>query len=316
MLGVGSRSLWRRLQRKSFLIPLAHAVGSASQARWGLAGFCTILFPFLPHSTLKSVEGSCHGACKREHRGLRGGLKFSISPSLSSPTYFHSPTLCLFIWTLGYLLHPSDFPDPVSASSVWSCCCCLWCFQPLIILPFGRDTDLAMWRWLLRHCGHQKIVGVTGIWALAPHVSVGFLLAAAVSSHKGWPVLLLEVQTHVSKGNHLLTSQSPAMFHCAPLSLKRQSQEGHSQLRSSRRLINPRVYNIIILKFVFQNNFRLTKFLRNSPNDPCNLHPSSFLQVLIFYITRAQWPKWSNWCWHGLIIFKHLLYWALSVFLL
>lgn len=253
MLGVGSRSLWRRLQRKSFLIPWAYTVGSASQARPGPAGFYTILFPFLPHSTLKSIEGSCHGVCKREHRrGQRTKRWFKIlheTSSLISHLLTLPNLLCiLLIWTLGYLLHPSDFPDPASASSVWSCCR-LWCLESLMILPFGRDTALAVWHWL-------HIVGTKELWVtqyMSPSASCfsGFSFGSSGIKPRGWPAFLLEVQTHVSKGDYLLTSQPPAMLQCAPLSLQREIQEGHRQLRFSRRLINPRVYNIIILKFVF-----------------------------------------------------------------
>lgn len=163
MLGVGSRSLWRRLQRKSFLIPWAHTVGSASQARPGLAGFYTILFPFLPHSTLQSIEGSCHGVCKREHRrdrGLRGGLKFYMRRPHSSPTYLHSPTSCVFI-DMDPWLFVASFRLPRSSISIF----CVELLPPLMSRVLD---DSSLWQrycsgcvTLTPHCGHQGIVGDT-----------------------------------------------------------------------------------------------------------------------------------------------------------
>lgn len=177
MLGVGSRSLRRRLQRKSFLIPWAHTVGSASQAKPGLARFYTILFPFLPHSALKSREGSCHGACKREHRRRQRTKRWFkilhqtsslISHLLTLPTlvciYLYGPLAICCILQTSQTQHQHLLCGAAAAFDVSS----PWWFFPLAeILLWLCDIDSTLWA--PRNCGCHSI------WALAPHVSVGFL---------------------------------------------------------------------------------------------------------------------------------------------
>lgn len=192
MLGVSSRSLRRRLQRKSFSNPSAFAFGPESLAGPGLSGFYTILFPFLLQSTLKSMEGSCHGAWEREHRveqTTKGWFRILHHNFYLPPTYTFQP--CVYFY--GPLaIYSIGCPDP--ASTVFYVEMLLYLKSPTLDDWLFPLVKMLLWLcevYYMSIMGTKGIVGVMGTWASAPHVSVTFPFAAAVSSHQWWPELLL-----------------------------------------------------------------------------------------------------------------------------